>query len=521
MDCSPFLNWDDEDHESESEKVVVFQSLVATVKFQPELDDALEEKAAITTAAIEMLRSLILFCSVKSRLALVKADLIHRLIITLNTLSLSFDERADIHINIMDVIWNSLWLATPPGLEHLAFEDENEQQAVHDTILKQVVIPSEKHEPVNFSNFSFAGTVGILSRQSRSIVATLSFSFAATLALHNSLHCNALIDADNSEGLEDFVAELMAVLDPSSVTTFRPTPLCLSLTNHTLPLPSASPSPPTPSHSPLPLPHHQHPPTLLFLSLTSHTLPLPSFSPSPPTPSHSPLPLPHHPHPPTPLSLSLTTHTLPLFLSLTNHTLPLPSASPSPPTPSHSLCLSLTTHHPPSFSSPLTPPTPLCLSLTTHTLPLPSFSPSPPTPSHSPLPLPHHLSSHSSLPLPHQPHPPTPHCLSLTTFRPTPLCLSLTTNTLPLPSASSLTTHTLPLPSASPSPHTPSHSPLPLPSPHTPSHSPLPLPSPPTPSHSPLPLPSPHSVLCVLVVVRSKHKQCSPQQSSFAFLRFV
>ncbi|KAK2946482.1 hypothetical protein BLNAU_18587 [Blattamonas nauphoetae] len=72
-----------------------------------------------------------------------------------------------------------------------------------------------------------------------------------------------------------------------------PTPLCLSLTTHTLPLPC--------------------------LSLTTHTLPLPSASPSPTTPSHSPLPLPHHPHPPTPLCLSLTTHTL-----------PLPSASPSP-----------------------------------------------------------------------------------------------------------------------------------------------------------------------------------------------
>ncbi|KAK2963663.1 hypothetical protein BLNAU_1228 [Blattamonas nauphoetae] len=147
-----------------------------------------------------------------------------------------------------------------------------------------------------------------------------------------------------------------------------PTPLCHSLTTHTLPLP-------------LPLPHHPHPPTLLCLSLTTHTLPLPSATPSPPTPSlclclsltthtlplssaspsprtpsHSPLPLPHHPHPPTPLCLSLTTHTLPLS-----------SASPSPRTPS----------------------TPLCLSLTTHTLPLPSASPSPPTPSHSPVPLPH------------------------------------------------------------------------------------------------------------------------------------
>ncbi|KAK2941474.1 hypothetical protein BLNAU_23621 [Blattamonas nauphoetae] len=241
----------------------------------------------------------------------------------------------------------------------------------------------------------FAQKIEIFSRQSRSMVTTLSFL----------RHC---IRPASTAHRRD-----KARLHPHQAIPFTvphhprpPSLLCLSLTTHTLPLPSASPSPPTPSLSPLPFPHHPRPPTPLCLSLSTHTLPLPSTSPSPPTPSHSPLPLPHHPHPPTP-SASLTTHTLHsplplplhphppslLCLSLTTHALPLSSASPSPPTPSHSP-LPLP-HHP-------HPPTPLYLSLTTHTLPLPSASPSPPTPSLSPLPLPHHQ------------HPPSPLCLSLT-----------------------------------------------------------------------------------------------------------
>ncbi|KAK2946508.1 hypothetical protein BLNAU_18550 [Blattamonas nauphoetae] len=44
--CETFLNWsDDEKVESESEKAVIFRSLVAIVKLQPELDDSLEAKA--------------------------------------------------------------------------------------------------------------------------------------------------------------------------------------------------------------------------------------------------------------------------------------------------------------------------------------------------------------------------------------------------------------------------------------------------------------------------------------------
>ncbi|KAK2955190.1 hypothetical protein BLNAU_9919 [Blattamonas nauphoetae] len=94
---------------------------------------------------MEMLASLILWCSAKLRLALVKADLIPHLIVTLHPLSLSFADAVDIHINVMKIIWNSLWLATPFGLNELEVKDGHEQQAVRETVFKQVLVPSETY----------------------------------------------------------------------------------------------------------------------------------------------------------------------------------------------------------------------------------------------------------------------------------------------------------------------------------------------------------------------------------------
>ncbi|KAK2950133.1 hypothetical protein BLNAU_14935 [Blattamonas nauphoetae] len=191
IDSSPFLNWNEKGLKSESEKAVVFQSLVATAKLQPELDISLKAKAvkflksvdpndedsadaflnnfgrtpdesstnfiqsvvvlisshnqAITTAAMEMFHSLFASCSAKVGLTLVKADLIPQLIITLNPQSLSLIEAEDIHINITKIIRHSLWLSTPDGFTQLGIEDDTEQQAVHETVLTQVVTPSEMY----------------------------------------------------------------------------------------------------------------------------------------------------------------------------------------------------------------------------------------------------------------------------------------------------------------------------------------------------------------------------------------
>ncbi|KAK2956928.1 hypothetical protein BLNAU_8003 [Blattamonas nauphoetae] len=177
MDCLPFLNWSERNNASESEKAI-FRSLVATVKSQPVLDDSLEDKAvkflesvnsnrrssvdaflnslasfcdnssfgqAITMAAMEMVSQLIWHCSPEVRLSLIRADLITQLIASLNPLFLSFAEAVDIHINVMNIITDCFYLTTPYGLEQLEIEDDDEQQAVRETVFQQVVTPSEKY----------------------------------------------------------------------------------------------------------------------------------------------------------------------------------------------------------------------------------------------------------------------------------------------------------------------------------------------------------------------------------------
>ncbi|KAK2956460.1 hypothetical protein BLNAU_8514 [Blattamonas nauphoetae] len=190
-ECSPFLNWDDEKLASEDERVVVFRSLVATVKFKHAFDVSLETKAVkilesvkprigqsadaivsslasnsdeyltdfvesimvllssansvITTTTMKMLDHLFYLCSTKLRLALVKADLIPQVLNILNPLSLSFTEAVDIHVHLLTILANSFFLSTPGGLSQLAINDNHEQQAVHETIFQQVLAPSEKY----------------------------------------------------------------------------------------------------------------------------------------------------------------------------------------------------------------------------------------------------------------------------------------------------------------------------------------------------------------------------------------
>ncbi|KAK2963522.1 hypothetical protein BLNAU_1565 [Blattamonas nauphoetae] len=191
IDCSRFLNWSDEKLEFEHEKANVFRSLVATLKILPSLDDSLEDKVVkciecvspqqhysadeflsslasfsddystnfiqsigvlistpiqvITNTGMEMLRNLIKRCSHQNRLAFVKADLIPQIINTLNPQSLSFTEAIDIHTCLVTIISYSVWLSTQNGLASLKIEDWNGQQAVRETVLKQVIIPSEKY----------------------------------------------------------------------------------------------------------------------------------------------------------------------------------------------------------------------------------------------------------------------------------------------------------------------------------------------------------------------------------------
>ncbi|KAK2948689.1 hypothetical protein BLNAU_16327 [Blattamonas nauphoetae] len=103
-------------------------------------------KLAIKTAAMKMLARLIVFYSENILLALLRADLIHQLITSLNPLSLSFADAVDIHISLIANIYNSVYLARPIDLPQLGIEDRDERQAVYEMVLQQVLVPSEHQQ---------------------------------------------------------------------------------------------------------------------------------------------------------------------------------------------------------------------------------------------------------------------------------------------------------------------------------------------------------------------------------------
>ncbi|KAK2942478.1 hypothetical protein BLNAU_22589 [Blattamonas nauphoetae] len=154
-DCSPFLNWSEDKFDTDHERTVVYQSLVATLKLQHTFDHSLEAKAVkflksvtrkdITTASMEMFHYLIQRCSLRVNFALVKADILPQLIITLNPLDLSLTDFQKIHTCLIYAVLISFCLATPGSLANLEIEDDNEQQAVHEIVLKQVLAPSEQY----------------------------------------------------------------------------------------------------------------------------------------------------------------------------------------------------------------------------------------------------------------------------------------------------------------------------------------------------------------------------------------
>ncbi|KAK2951654.1 hypothetical protein BLNAU_13393 [Blattamonas nauphoetae] len=94
---------------------------------------------------METLERIVATCSLKVRLTLVKADLFPQLINALNPLSLSFAEAIDIHTCLISTISWSLWFSIPYGLANLEITDRDEQQAVRETVLKQVLSPLEKY----------------------------------------------------------------------------------------------------------------------------------------------------------------------------------------------------------------------------------------------------------------------------------------------------------------------------------------------------------------------------------------
>ncbi|KAK2947021.1 hypothetical protein BLNAU_18023 [Blattamonas nauphoetae] len=189
-DCSPFLNWNEEQLATVAEEIAVVRSLVATVMFHPALDVSLEAKAVkllksvvpsdeysaealliifpsnsddsltdfvqsivvllsspsqtIIAAIMEMLERQFIYCATSILLPLVKTELIPQVVVSLNPHSLSLADAVDIHICFKNIIWRALWLATPDGLEQPEIEEDDKQQAIYEIVLKQVLVPSER-----------------------------------------------------------------------------------------------------------------------------------------------------------------------------------------------------------------------------------------------------------------------------------------------------------------------------------------------------------------------------------------
>ncbi|KAK2956459.1 hypothetical protein BLNAU_8513 [Blattamonas nauphoetae] len=191
QDVFPFQNWNGRLRSSKYVPAVLFGSLIANLKLQPALDASLEAKAVkfidsiksedpstvdsfltslgqttdeslatfvqsvgvlisstsqiITTAAMTMLQNIVLGCSHQIHHALIKTDLITNLVAPLTSFSVSSTEAENIHVNLMKILRHSLWFSTPDALTQLESKDDNEQQAIHGTVLTQVVVPSEPY----------------------------------------------------------------------------------------------------------------------------------------------------------------------------------------------------------------------------------------------------------------------------------------------------------------------------------------------------------------------------------------
>ncbi|KAK2959590.1 hypothetical protein BLNAU_5368 [Blattamonas nauphoetae] len=97
---------------------------------------------AVTASAMKMLQILTSKCSARKLLTLVRADLVPKLIVALNPLSLSFAGFNRIHTYFLASINFTISLANPYNLTELEIEDRDEQQAVRETVFQQVLAPS-------------------------------------------------------------------------------------------------------------------------------------------------------------------------------------------------------------------------------------------------------------------------------------------------------------------------------------------------------------------------------------------
>ncbi|KAK2960848.1 hypothetical protein BLNAU_4245 [Blattamonas nauphoetae] len=99
----------------------------------------------IITATISMLTGCTDSCSQSFVLKLIRAGLIPHIVASLNPQSLSFADSKFIHMNLILTINCSVRQSILSITNSLGIEDPIEAQAVHDTILQQVLVPSEDY----------------------------------------------------------------------------------------------------------------------------------------------------------------------------------------------------------------------------------------------------------------------------------------------------------------------------------------------------------------------------------------
>ncbi|KAK2955292.1 hypothetical protein BLNAU_9683 [Blattamonas nauphoetae] len=94
---------------------------------------------------MNLLENLIWRCSVKVRLSLIKADIIPQIITALNPQSLDLEESGYIHTSLVRLLTHSVIFATPYCVSQLKITDHDEQHAVSEMVLTQIISPSKQY----------------------------------------------------------------------------------------------------------------------------------------------------------------------------------------------------------------------------------------------------------------------------------------------------------------------------------------------------------------------------------------
>ncbi|KAK2959479.1 hypothetical protein BLNAU_5528 [Blattamonas nauphoetae] len=214
----------------------------------------------ITT--LKLLTCFIGNCPITIRLMLIEADLIPHLLTSLTPLSLSIADHIDVHTNLLTILNYSIWLSTVDGLDSLKIRNSHEQQTLHETVLKQVIVPSEgyirhlcvnRHSLVNeFHSLQFMRLLGRLVLLCPNYDPTLDFVMKLPV-----------ITAITS-GMSFYSVDMTPTLSPPRMTrptvTTRPdTPSSAGIAPPST-ANSANPSPLSSSHHP----HYPKPPPPLL-----------------------------------------------------------------------------------------------------------------------------------------------------------------------------------------------------------------------------------------------------------------